>query len=220
VDAYIVATNFSRAKMIQTGLPAERIFVKPNFSHDVIGQSHTPGSHALMIGRLSPDKGVATVLQAWETLGDVPLKITGDGEMREVVEQFVESRPDIKYLGFVDRKELSELVQNSRFLVFASQMYEVFPMVIAEAYASGIPVIASRLGAMIELIRDGETGSLFNPGDANDLAVKVRWLWDHPEEAVRMGQNARREYQQKYTPERNYQQLIEIYERAFMEKKI
>ena len=137
-----------------------------------------------------------------------------------MVEQFVESHPSIKYLGFVDRKELSELVQNSRFLVFASQMYEVFPMVIAEAYASGIPVIASRLGAMIELIRDGETGLLFNPGDANDLAVKVRWLWDHPEEAVRMGQNARREYQQKYTPERNYQQLIEIYERAFMEKKI
>lgn len=220
VDAYIVATGFSRAKMIQAGLPAKRIFVKPNFSHDLIGNAHLPGSHVLTIGRLSPDKGVATVLQAWETLEDVPLKITGDGEMRATVEQFVEFHPGIKYLGFVDRKEMPELMQNARFLVFASKMYEVFPMVIAEAYASGIPVIASRLGAMAELIRDGETGLLFNPSDANDLAAKVRWLWNHPEEAARMGRNALREYEQKYSPERNYQLLMEIYESVIKEKKI
>jgi glycosyltransferase involved in cell wall biosynthesis len=214
VNAYITSTDFSRTKMIQAGLPAERIFVKPNFSHDVIGHAHLSDSYTLTIGRLSPDKGVAAVLQAWETLGDVPLKITGDGEMRAMVEQFTESHPAVNYLGFVDRKEMPELIQNARFLVFASQMYEVFPMVIAEAYAAGIPVIASRLGAMTELIREGETGLLFNPGDAVDLAAKVRWLWDHPEEAASMGQNARREYEQKYSPEQNYQLLMEIYEKA------
>jgi glycosyltransferase involved in cell wall biosynthesis len=219
VTAYITSTDFSRAKMIQAGLPADRIFVKPNFSHDVSGQIYKSGSYALMIGRLSPDKGVATVLQAWETLEDVPLSITGDGEMRDMVEQAVKSHRNITYLGFVDRKEMPELVKNARFLVFASKMYEVFPMVIAEAYAAGVPVIASRLGAMIELIGEGETGLLFNPGDADDLSVKVRWLWSHPEEAARMGQNARREYEQKYSPDKNYQLLMDIYKRAIEERE-
>lgn len=211
VNAYITSTNFSRSKMILAGLPAEKIFVKPNFSEDVIGPTQLHGSYALMIGRLSPDKGIATVLQSWETLREVPLKITGNGEMQSMVEKFAESHSAINYLGYVDRKELPELIKNARFLVFASRMYEVFPMVIAEAYAAGIPVIASRLGAMNELIHDTKTGLLFNPGDAADLSMKVRWLWDHPDEATRMGKNARQEYEQKYSPEKNYQLLNEIY---------
>jgi glycosyltransferase involved in cell wall biosynthesis len=219
VNAYITATNFSRGKMIEAGLPAGRIFVKPNYSHDAIRRSDSMGTYALMIGRLSMDKGVTVVLKAWEALDDIPLTIAGDGELRNVVEQFVESRPTIHYRGFTERKDLVTLIQNARFLVFASRMYEVFPMVIAEAYVSGIPVIASRLGAMTELIRDGQTGLLFNPGDADDLTGKARWLWDHPEEAARMGQNARREYEQKYSPERNYQLLIDIYEHVIKEKK-
>jgi glycosyltransferase involved in cell wall biosynthesis len=92
-------------------------------------------------------------------------------------------------------------------------------MTIVEAFASALPVIASNLGSMAELIEDGTTGLLFEPGNADDLARKVQWAWEHPEEMRRMGEAARREYEQKYTPERNYQMLMDIYQQAIEHRR-
>jgi glycosyltransferase involved in cell wall biosynthesis len=92
-------------------------------------------------------------------------------------------------------------------------------MGILDAFRLGVPVIVSRLGSMMELVREGETGLLFTLGDAADLAAKVKWLWFHPEDAERMGRIARLEYEQKYTSERNYEMLMEIYEHAIKEKR-
>jgi glycosyltransferase involved in cell wall biosynthesis len=97
--------------------------------------------------------------------------------------------------------------------------YETFGMVIIEAYSKGVPVVASNIGVVPELVSDKETGLLFEPGNANDLADKVKWLWNHPAESERMGRNARREYEQKYTPERNYEMLLSIYSGAIEERK-
>jgi len=87
-------------------------------------------------------------------------------------------------------------------------------MTIIEAFACGTPVIASDLGSIPEFVDDGRTGLLFRPGDAQDLAAKVRWAFDHPEQMAAMRRETRREYEQKYTPERNYKLLIDIYEKA------
>jgi glycosyltransferase involved in cell wall biosynthesis len=105
-------------------------------------------------------------------------------------------------------------MQGARFLVVPSIWYEGFPMTIAEAFACGLPVLCSRLGSLQEIVQDGCTGLHFNPRDTEDLAAKVEWAWSHPGEIREMGHVARREYERKYTPERNYEALLQIYERA------
>ncbi len=113
---------------------------------------------------------------------------------------------------------VNQEMARATFLVMPSECYETFGMVIAEAFSKGLPVIASRLGAMAEIVEDRVTGLHFAPGDAHDLAAKVRWAAGHAEEMRRMGANARRAYEAKYTPEVNFQQLVVIYEAAVQER--
>jgi glycosyltransferase involved in cell wall biosynthesis len=102
-------------------------------------------------------------------------------------------------------------------LVMPSLWFENFPRTLVEAFSCGLPVIASRLGAMAALIRDGETGLLFNPGDASDLAAKLAWAQAHPDAMHGMGEAARKEYESKYTPQRNLEILRAIYREAMTE---
>jgi glycosyltransferase involved in cell wall biosynthesis len=103
------------------------------------------------------------------------------------------------------------MIRKARFLVFPSECYENCPTTILEAFACGVPVIASRLGAMAELVEDGRTGLHFSPTQAEDLARKVIWAWTHPSELAAMGHEARAEYENKYTAEKNYEMLMRIY---------
>jgi glycosyltransferase involved in cell wall biosynthesis len=123
-------------------------------------------------------------------------------------------------VGRMDEHELSDLIGNARFLIMPSEgYYETFGMVIIEAYARGIPVVASNIGVVPELVIDRQTGLLFEAGHALDLVEKATWLWQHPDECMRMGHNARIEYEQKYTPERNYEMLMDIYSRVIKDRK-
>lgn len=224
VDIYIALTEFARSKFIEGGLPAEKIVVKPNFVHPDPGVG-VPGQgregYALFVGRLSPEKGVRRLLRPWRQLRGIPLKIVGDGPLMEEVRAFVEREglDDVEVLGRRPREEVFALMREARFLVFPSQCYETFGMTIAEAFACGVPVIASRLGAMAEIVEDGRTGLLFRPGDPEDMAAKVEWTWTHPKQMAEMGREARKEYEAKYTAECNYQMLMEIYERAIENSK-
>ena len=98
--------------------------------------------------------------------------------------------------------------------MFPSEWYEGLPLTIAEAFACGVPVIASRIGSMIDVVQDGRTGLHFTPGDPADLATKVEWAWSHSKQMEEMGRNARIEYEAKYTAERNYELLMEINRRV------
>ncbi len=222
VDIYIALTEFARRKFIEGGLPAQKIMIKPNCvakdplpveSHDNWGSKR---DYALYIGRLSPEKGLGTLLRAWQRLESVPLKIVGDGPLKEkmrasIVEHVLKA---VELLGHRPLEEVFHWMGGARFLVFPSQWYEGLPLTITEAFACGLPVIASRLGAMAEIVEDQRTGLLFTPGDAEDLAAKVEWAWSHPKAMARMGQEARREYETKYTAEQNYEMLMAIYRRA------
>jgi glycosyltransferase involved in cell wall biosynthesis len=215
VDVYIALTEFARKKFVQGGLPEEKIVVKPNFVHPDPGDAEHKGNFALFVGRLSAEKGIRTMLSAWRVLKSVPLKVVGDGPlMAEVKEQIERERLAIDVLGRLSREEVFSLMQQASFLVFPSEWYETFGMTIAEAFACGLPVLASRLGAMAELVEDGRIGLLFEPGNPEDLAARVAWAWAHPEEMRRMGKAARQEFEEKYTAEKNYQMLMQIYERA------
>jgi len=215
VDVYIALTEFARKKFVKGGLPAEKIVVKPNFVHPDPGDGEHKGNFALFVGRLSAEKGIRTMLLAWRLLKSVPLKIVGDGPlMSEVKAQIKQERLGIEVLGRRPREEVFSLMQQASFLVSPSESYETFHMAIAEAFACGLPVLASRLGAMAELVEDGQIGLLFEPGNPEDLAARVAWAWTHPEEMRRMGKAARQEFEEKYTAEKNYQMLMQIYERA------
>jgi len=225
VDCYIALTEFSRQKFVAAGLPAEKIVVKPNFVHPDPSPSPAPsaaegsahGDFALFVGRLSPEKGLHTLFSAWKRLGNrIPLHIVGDGPLlRELDhEKSHLGLSSVIFRGRLSRQSTLEPMKRARFLVFPSECFENFPMAIVEAFACGVPVIASRLGAMAEIVADGRTGLLFTPGDAEDLAAKVDWAWSHPQEMEAMGHAARAEYEAKYTAERNYEMLIQIYGRV------
>jgi glycosyltransferase involved in cell wall biosynthesis len=217
VNVYIALTEFARRKFIEGGLPRERIVVKPNFVSLDPGVSVSRGDYALFVGRLAQEKGLDILLSCWRQLSNtIPLKIAGDGPLHDEMESFAaqSSLKSVSFLGRVSSGEILELMRGARFLVFPSLWFEGFPLTIAEAYACGIPVVASRLGAMGEIVEDGRTGLHFKSGDAADLAAKVEWAWAHEDQMESMGIAARKEYESKYTAERNYQMLKEIYESA------
>jgi glycosyltransferase involved in cell wall biosynthesis len=215
VDVYIVTTEFAREKFVRGGLPAERLIVKPNFLHPAPDPGELWGDYALFVGRLSPEKGVDTLLEAWKWLGgQMPLKIAGDGPLEERVADATKDLERAEWLGRQPRERVLALMLGASMLVFPSTCYENFPMTILEAYAVGLPVIASNLGGMSSLIDHGRTGLHFRPGDPEDLAAKVAWAAAHPAELADMRREARGEFEAKYTAERNYKQLKEIYETA------
>jgi glycosyltransferase involved in cell wall biosynthesis len=223
VDTYLVATEFYKQKFIEAGLPAGKIIVKPHFTQcDSMPESSDQiGKYVLFIGRLDPVKGIRTLLNAWTNLA-IPLIIRGDGKLEQESQDFIHFH-DINCAEIIQRltaEELAQLIKNARFLIWPSEgYYETFGMIAIECFAQGIPVIGSNIGVISEIVKNGETGLLFNPGDPIDLAKKVSWLWNHPEESARMGHNARKEYEDKYTPERNYQMLIGIYEKTMAGRK-
>jgi glycosyltransferase involved in cell wall biosynthesis len=217
VDCYIALTEFSREKFISAGFQPGKIVVKSNFVEMDPGTRTDAGDYALYVGRLSQEKGLETLLRAWECIPTLcPLQVIGDGPERAALEEQVRQKniSNVSLRGFLSRTETIAAIKGARFVVVPSKWYEGFPMVIAEAMACGTPVICSRLGAMEEIVADRSTGLHFTSGDAEHLARTVAWAWNHPVEMSEMGRAARREYERRYTAERNYSLLMEIYEKA------
>ncbi|HXR32523.1 MAG TPA: WecB/TagA/CpsF family glycosyltransferase [Verrucomicrobiae bacterium] len=216
VNVYIALSEFARGKYIAGGIPADRIVVKHNSVCCEPAPRSATREYALYVGRLSEEKGARVLLHAWKKLArGVPLKIVGDGPLRDEVEsEIMRGQNEVDVIGRVSPAEVPQWMSGARFLIFPSTCYETFGLTIAEAFACGLPAVASRLGAMAEIVQDGVTGLHFEPGNAADLTAKVEWAWNHPEELLRMGRAARREYEAKYTPERNYRMLMDIYSRA------
>src|SRR5439155_8137042 len=196
VDIYIALTEFSKQKFIEGGVPSGKIHVKPNFVNPDPELRKGNGYYALFVGRLSPEKGVWTMLRAWRGLKGVPLKIAGDGTLLADIQAFVQKGKleSVEILGHGTAADVPQLMKAAKFLVFPSECYETFGLVAVEAFACGLPVIASRLGAVAEIVDEGRTGLLFRAGDPGDLTKKVQWAMDHPNALCRMGEDARREY--------------------------
>ncbi|MEH1910064.1 MAG: glycosyltransferase family 4 protein [Nostoc sp.] len=225
VDAYIVFTQFQKDKMLQAGLPAEKLYIKPNFvfAPDSRNQNGEHSDYLLFVGRLSEEKGVSVLIDAYvQKKLCIPLKIVGDGPCRQKLQQQIKNTSSenfIEFLGFQDKPTVLALMQNARFLVFPSIWYEGFPLTIAEAFACGLPVLVSKLGSMVEIVEDGVTGLHFEAGNHRDMAAKIEWATTHPEAMRTMGKNARQVYETKYAPEANYRQLMAIYQQVINKKK-
>lgn len=215
VDVYVALTEFGRRKFVAAGLPGDRILVKPNFVAFDSGPGEGNQNYAVFVGRLSAEKGIRILLHAWRYLnGQVPLRIIGDGPLAPLVREEAASDPAIEWLGRRPLEAVYRLIGDAAIVIVPSECFEGFPRVVAEAFAKGTPVIASRMGAMLELIEDGQTGLLFAPGEPLDLARAVRQILADPQTLARMRRSARTQFEHHFTAELNHQALMAIYTRA------
>lgn len=220
VDKYLVLTEFARSIFINSSLKLrpEQVVVKVNSVPDCGPGPVERQEQLLFIGRLTPEKGIKVVIEA-AIKAKFSLHIIGDGPLRSLVEQTVAAFPFITYTGFSTRETVAVALQNSLAVIVASTWYEGMPMVIAEAFAAATPVVASRLGGPGELVQHESNGLHFEPGNADDLIRQVKRLTDELGLATMLGQQARQSYEAHYTLERNYQQLVTIYEAVLAERK-
>lgn len=224
VARYIALNEFCRGRFIEGGLPQERVVVKPNFVDWNDKQRPHPSSSPegegvrrglLFVGRLSVEKGLATLAEAMRALPDADLRVAGDGPEAGLLDGLA----GVTRLGSQPSEVVRGEMGRALALVMPSIWYENFPRTIVEAFACGLPVITSRIGALADIVRDGETGLLFEPGNPRDLADKLAWAQAHPERMAEMGRKARAQYEAEFSAEVNYRRLMEIYEGVLAEQR-
>lgn len=215
VDHYVALSHFSAGKFVAGGLPTNKITVKPNFISPDPGAGAGDGGYALFIGRLAEEKGIATLLDAWDTLSEVlPLRILGDGPLVKLVQERTKDNPCVTWLGRRNSDEVLHQLSRATCLVMPSAWYECCPKTLIETLAVGTPAIVSRLGAMAEMIDHERTGLHFTPRGSGDLASQVTRLLADSRLANTMRAAARQKYEEKYTASANYALLMDIYNRV------
>ena len=224
VDRYIVLTDFAESRFVESGVVDQKqLCVKPNFVEDR-DSGLSPANRkrqAVFVGRLWPEKGSLLLVEAWmdafqqnPNLNGYELCVVGDGPEREQAEALCNGHPEqyaIRFMGKIPRKEVLDVVRESRFLVLPSIWYEGFPMTIVEAFSCGTPILAARLGSMVSIVEDQKTGLFFEVADKKQLAERILWAVAHKERLEEMGRNARRQYEEHYTQDANYNALLSIY---------
>lgn len=212
VHRFIALTEFARSKFIEAGLPAELISVKPNFVPAVERPPPAPERRAVYVGRLSPEKGVHLALDAWGDLPHLPLHVIGDGPQGPALHAAAPS--NVTFAGALAPAEVREQLANSLCLVVPSIWYEGFPLVVIEALEAGVPVVASRIGSLAEVVRHEVNGLLFDPGDPRSLRAAVTRLSNDSALLATLSRGAREDYKRNYTPQRNLEKLLCIYTEA------
>ena len=212
VDGYLVYSEWAAALSERGGLPPDRIHPHSHFVPDR-GTRQGAGESFLFAGRLTVEKGVDTLLAAWEHVPDIELRVAGDGPLFEDVAAAAASRR-VTALGFVDAAIVYRELLGARALVFASRTHEMGPLTVVEAYAAGVPVIAPAFGVLSSVVEDGVTGLLYRSRDPGALAEKVRWAAEHPDAMEAMGTAARRQYEKRYSAARAYGSLDSMYRRV------
>jgi len=211
VDLYIVLSNFAKSKLVQSGVPEERIKVKPNFitpssnEHDL-----RKNERAVFVGRLSYEKGIINLIKNWREI-NYPLFVVGTGPLESKARKMAQGMKNVFFTGAMDNNTVKEFLQESSILIFPSTLYEGMPMTILEAMSEGLPVIATDLGPRKEIVTDGITGFLYAPNDTKSFVNKVSLLINDKDLRLQMGKAAFADYQEKYTREANFKTLSKLY---------
>lgn len=217
VDHFLCLSAFQRDLLIKEGLPAERATVLANPMSFPSGMSsrNECGDYVAYVGRLSPEKDIPTLIEAARRLGDVPFKFAGSyHRMTEVAKQ----KPNnCEFLRQLDSEALAQLYRDARMVVFATRCYEGFPTVLLEAMSHGLPVVCSRIGGLSEIVEDGKTGLLYEPGNITELTERIRMLWQNPALCRQLGDAAKRKLQEEYAADRLLDRLLGIYEKVIVE---
>ncbi len=221
VTRFIALSEFMRGKLIEGEIPPEKIRVKPNTLAVDPGLGDGTGGYVLFAGRLSREKGIGELCDAWLGNPDLPeLIIAGDGPMGSRAREAAARAGKVSWVGQATEEEVGRLMKSARYLITPSTWYEGFPKVVAEAYATGLPVLASRIGTLAEIVREGVTGWQFQPGCVADMVRVVKMAIHQDSLYPEMRRRVRQEYEQLYSAEKNCDRLLEIYDEAVSEKQV
>jgi glycosyltransferase involved in cell wall biosynthesis len=212
VTAYITPTEFVKRRLVAAGFPERRITAVPNMiDAPESGVDPSVNQYVAYVGRISPEKGIATLLAGAGMTG-LRVRIAGDpSPMPEIAKK---APANVEFLGPLSKEDVEELYRGARFVVLPSLWFETFGLVAAEAMSHGVPVIASNMGGLTEVVDDGATGFLFEPGNAEDLANKMSVLWSNAALCRRMGRTAREKVIREYSEDAHYRRLMAVYETA------
>ncbi len=220
VNIFIVLNEFCKNKYVESGFNSKNMRIKPNFLfYKPIKQNEKKEEYALYLGRIAPEKGVDYLIEAFETI-DFPLKIAGTGDLGLVnkLKEKARKNKNIQFLDFVKDEAKQNLIQNASFLIIPSIWYETFGLVGLEAYALSVPILASNIGGLSSIVKNGETGYLFEPNNIESLknaALKIIKNKSY----IEMGEKAYQYFCENYTEKQNYTQLIANYNKAIESKK-
>ena len=218
IDKFITLTEFTKQKFIEANVPADKLIIKPNFlSKKIIEiQNIDNKQNAIFASRISKEKGILTLLKAWKNI-PIKIKIFGDGPLFKKLKK---NNHNVEFYGNCSIDRISEEIKNSKFLIFPSEWYEPMGMTILEAFRAGTLVLASNIGSIPSIIKDGYNGILFNPGDAIDIQNKIKWILNNSKKCNEIVANAFNDFDQKYSDEINYKSLIKIYEDTINDKNL
>ncbi len=213
VTYYVPPTEFVKSRLVNSGFPEESIIVVPNMisvpdlGDDVSGE----GDYVAYAGRISPEKGIDILLDSARQTG-LPIRLAGDySPMPELAKT---APANAEFVGHLNRDKLAEFYQNARFSVVPSLWYEPFGMVVSEAMSYGLPVIASSTGGIPEIIENGITGFLVKPGNSEEMARKMKLLWEDRNLRQQMGEASRKKAIREYSEDVYYVRLMAAYKRA------
>ncbi len=211
VSQFIVLSDFPKQWLInEVGINPERVSVNPcSLKLPEETGDPTQGNYVAFAGRFAQEKGVDLLLKA-ARIAQVPVKLAGDAATHPAIQ----SGDPVECVMIQGKEELSKFYRNARMVVVPSIWYETFGLVAAEAMSYGIPVVASRFGALKSTVKDGVSGLLFEMNNADDLAEKITTIWNDPELAKKLGEGGRREVKERFDPDSQMDLLMEVYKKA------
>jgi len=215
LNKIIVLNEFAKKKFLEANFPKNKIVVKPNFIFDKIKcKKNISKSGFLYASRLSEEKGILDLIKAFKKF-NFDLNVCGDGPLKSKLE----NETKIKYLGFLSKKKLLNLLMKTKFLIFPSKCFENFPTIFLQAFALNVLVIAPKLGSMSTIIKDKHNGVLFKANDVDDMIKKIKWVMSNDDKCNQIIKNAKKDLKKKYTESINYKILMDIYEKTIKENK-
>lgn len=217
VNKFITFTNFTKKEILKSNIPKSRITIKPNFLiyKKVNIKSISKKNNAIFASRLSQEKGITTLVKAWENI-NLKLNVYGDGPLYPPYKE--KKYKNIKFFGKKDRKIIQKQISNSKILIFPSEWYECMPMTILEAFNEGTLVVASNIGSIRNIIKNYKTGILFQSGNPIDLKNKIKWALNHPEKCDQIVLNAKKNFRDNYSDKVNSKLLINLYKKTINKK--
>ncbi len=216
LDRLVFPSESAMAEYRSAGWPTERMVVKPNTAERPPTARQRQRAGLVCVARMRDEKGVDLLIDAWRRLGSAgqSLRLIGGGEQLDEYRRQAAGLDGVSFDGQISYADVLAAMASAAAVVIPSRWFEVFPRVVLEAFAVGTPVLAARRGVLADLVRDGENGLLFEPDDVADLARAIERALADPAALRRMGDVARADYEEKFSPEVTTRRLIEIYQEA------
>ena len=215
VSVFVCLTEFQRNKLMQAGYPNEKMVIIPNMVQlPIFKEVNSIGEYVGFAGRVSEEKGISILIKASKNCPTIPVRIAGGYDKMLGLEGIIPK--NVKLLGHCNPDSLLNFYQKARFIVLPSVWYEGFPTVLVEAMLYGKAIICSNIGGLPDIVDDGVTGLLVKPGDDEDLAEKIQYLWERPKLCKEMGVAGREKALREYSQEQYYRRLMDVYKKAQM----